>query len=63
MMSQEGEEQERMERIEAAQGVSCPVCGCKYYKTTHTRHIPYAVRRRHVCRHCGKSFHSIARLE
>lgn len=37
-------------------GVSCPQCGCCHHYTTHTLLRRNKVRRRRVCRHCGKVF-------
>ncbi len=36
-------------------GISCPRCGCRHFRTTHTEPLRDGrVRRRKVCRHCGR---------
>jgi len=36
-------------------GIACPRCGCRHLRTTHTERLPSGrVRRRKVCRHCGR---------
>ena len=36
-------------------GIECPNCGCRHFLTTHTEPLRNSqVRRRKVCRHCGK---------
>ncbi len=36
-------------------GIACPRCGCCHFRTTHTEPLPSGrIRRRKVCRHCGK---------
>jgi C4-type Zn-finger protein len=62
-MTKDEERDEREERKRAAQGISCPRCGCRHYETTHTKRIPHAVRRRHLCRNCKHSFWSVAKIE
>jgi transcriptional regulator NrdR family protein len=41
---------ERSER-----GICCPKCGCRHFYTTHTEPMADGrIRRRKVCRHCGR---------
>jgi len=36
-------------------GICCPRCGCRHFHTTHTEPLRDGrVRRRKVCRHCGR---------
>lgn len=36
-------------------GIACPRCGCCHLRTTHTEPLPSGrIRRRKVCRHCGR---------
>jgi transcriptional regulator NrdR family protein len=36
-------------------GICCPRCGCRHFYTTHTEPLRDGrVRRRKVCRHCGR---------
>ena len=49
-------------------GIVCPKCGCRHFYTTHTEPLRDGrVRRRKVCRHCGRklltfeTFHSGSR--
>jgi len=36
-------------------GIACPRCGCCHLRTTHTEPLPGGrIRRRKVCRHCGR---------
>jgi len=36
-------------------GIECPKCGCRHFYTTHTEPlVDGRVRRRKVCRHCGR---------
>jgi transcriptional regulator NrdR family protein len=36
-------------------GISCPRCGCRHFYTTHTEPLRDGrVRRRKVCRYCGR---------
>jgi transcriptional regulator NrdR family protein len=36
-------------------GLSCPQCGCRHFKTTHTEPLRNGkIRRRKQCRHCGR---------
>jgi transcriptional regulator NrdR family protein len=36
-------------------GIECPTCGCRHFYTTHTEPLPSGrIRRRKVCRHCGR---------
>jgi transcriptional regulator NrdR family protein len=36
-------------------GIVCPRCGCRHLKTTHTEPLRDGrIRRRKVCRHCGR---------
>jgi DNA-directed RNA polymerase subunit RPC12/RpoP len=36
-------------------GISCPMCGCRHFYTTHTEPLRDGrVRRRKVCRYCGR---------
>ncbi len=36
-------------------GIMCPRCGCRHFKTTHTEPLRDGrIRRRKVCRHCGR---------
>jgi transcriptional regulator NrdR family protein len=36
-------------------GIRCPQCGCRHFYTTHTEPLPDGrIRRRKVCRHCGR---------
>jgi transcriptional regulator NrdR family protein len=39
----------------SALGICCPQCGCRHFYTTHTEPLRDGrVRRRKVCRHCGR---------
>jgi transcriptional regulator NrdR family protein len=36
-------------------GIRCPRCACRHFKTTHTEPLRDGrIRRRKVCRHCGR---------
>lgn len=36
-------------------GIQCPQCGCRHFYTTHTEPLRDGrVRRRKICRHCGR---------
>lgn len=36
-------------------GIACPKCGCRHLLTTNTERLSNGrIRRRKVCRHCGK---------
>lgn len=36
-------------------GIACPRCGCCHLRTTHTEPLRNGrIRRRKVCRHCGR---------
>ena len=36
-------------------GICCPQCGCRHFDTTHTEPLRDGrIRRRKVCRHCGR---------
>ncbi len=36
-------------------GIECPSCGCRHFYTTHTEPLRDGrIRRRKVCRHCGR---------
>jgi len=36
-------------------GIECPQCGCRHFYTTHTEPLRDGrIRRRKVCRHCGR---------
>ncbi|MBN1513727.1 MAG: hypothetical protein JXB13_17050 [Phycisphaerae bacterium] len=36
-------------------GIECPRCGCRHFYTTHTEPLRDGrIRRRKVCRHCGR---------
>ena len=36
-------------------GICCPRCGCRHFYTTHTEPLRDGrIRRRKVCRHCGR---------
>ena len=36
-------------------GIACPLCGCRHFYTTHTEPLSSGrIRRRKVCRHCGR---------
>ena len=36
-------------------GIVCPQCGCRQFYTTHTEPLRDGrIRRRKVCRHCGR---------
>ena len=36
-------------------GIACPQCGCRHFFTTHTEPLRDGrIRRRKVCRHCGR---------
>ena len=36
-------------------GLVCPQCGCRHFRTTHTEPLRNGrIRRRKVCRHCGR---------
>jgi transcriptional regulator NrdR family protein len=36
-------------------GIACPTCGCRHFDTTHTEPLRDGrIRRRKVCRHCGR---------
>jgi len=40
---------------EPPRGIVCPRCGCCHFRTTHTEPLPSGrIRRRKVCRHCGR---------
>ena len=39
----------------APRGIECPKCGCCHFFTTHTEPLRDGrIRRRKVCRHCGR---------
>jgi transcriptional regulator NrdR family protein len=36
-------------------GIACPQCGCRHFYTTNTEPLRDGrIRRRKVCRHCGR---------
>jgi transcriptional regulator NrdR family protein len=36
-------------------GIECPACGCRHFQVTHTEPLRDGrIRRRKVCRYCGK---------
>ena len=36
-------------------GIACPQCGCRHFYTTNTEPLrDGSIRRRKVCRHCGR---------
>jgi transcriptional regulator NrdR family protein len=40
---------------EPNRGLECPHCGCRHFYTTHTEPLRDGrIRRRKVCRHCGR---------
>lgn len=40
---------------EPNRGLECPQCGCRHFYTTHTEPLRDGrIRRRKVCRHCGR---------
>jgi transcriptional regulator NrdR family protein len=39
----------------AVRGIECPKCGCRHFYTTNTEPLcDGRIRRRKVCRHCGR---------
>lgn len=44
-------------------GLSCPRCGCGDLRTTHTIRLPGRIKRRKVCRHCGRVITTRERVE
>jgi hypothetical protein len=45
----------RSEASQPRRGTACPRCGCRHFRTTHTESLPSGrIRRRKVCRHCGR---------
>jgi transcriptional regulator NrdR family protein len=45
----------RNQTLSDARGICFPRCGCRHFKTTHTEPLRNGrIRRRKVCRHCGK---------
>ncbi len=44
-------------------GLICTTCGCRHFEVTHTTQVARGVRRRRVCRNCGKSCHTLEILE
>jgi transcriptional regulator NrdR family protein len=38
----------------ADRGLRCPRCGCGHFYVTHTERLRLRIRRRRVCRHCGR---------
>jgi len=42
-------------KCEPDRGLECPHCGCRHFYTTHTEPLRDGrIRRRKVCRHCGR---------
>jgi hypothetical protein len=37
-----------------SKGFACPNCGCKHFETTNVYHVRAGLRRRRVCRNCGR---------
>ena len=45
-----------------AAGIACRKCGCKHFRTTHTRPLADgSVRRYKICRHCGTTNRTVER--
>jgi hypothetical protein len=43
-------------------GIACPRCGCCHLHTTHTEPLPSGrIRRRRVCRYCGRRVITVER--
>lgn len=42
----------------AEKGVRCPACNCGMSSVVATRKAFGRIRRKRVCRHCGKVFHT-----
>lgn len=44
-------------------GIECPRCGCRHFFTTHTEPLRDGrIRRRKVCRHCGRRVTTFERI-
>ena len=42
-------------RLTTPRGLVCPTCGCRHFYTTHTEPLANGrIRRRKVCRGCGR---------
>lgn len=41
------------------EGLVCPRCGCKHFEVTHTLRQRCRIRRRRVCRHCGRAIYTV----
>lgn len=39
-------------------GLECPRCGCFHFEVTHTYRQHRRIRRRRVCRHCGRAVYT-----
>lgn len=35
-------------------GIECPNCGCRDWRTTHVYQLPDMIKRRRQCRHCPR---------
>ena len=44
-------------------GIRCPKCNCGHSWVIRTTPIPNGIRRRHVCRYCGRRFNSHAKIQ
>lgn len=44
-------------------GIRCPKCGCRHFYTTHTERLKNnRIRRRKICRNCGRRIVTIETL-
>ena len=58
------ERQEAENREGKAKGIRCPECGCGHFDVTHSWPEAGRVKRRRVCRNCGRpttTFEKIAK--
>jgi len=46
---------------EVQAGLRCPRCECTHHRVVNTRAVKQGIRRRRVCRHCGRTWWSIER--
>lgn len=39
---------------EQVQGIRCSACWCRHFYVTHTNRVGRRIKRRRICRNCGK---------
>lgn len=49
--------------IDPNQGVACPACGCRHAPKRWTRRVGLKNLSERECRHCGRRFRTVERIE